>query len=257
MYFAPAQATRLPAVYGKTCLPLLFAALSFLVGSSSAAFAHGMYVFAWPEGAQICAEGYYSSKRKVQGGQTRAVNQAGGIVAQGVSDGEGRWCFTPYAPEELTIIYADDQGHRAEFVVTASVETGAGAPAPAVASVTVPVAASVTAPVAASVVAPGAVAAVDATSQAVASAPPGTVMPAGSAGAPGAVGIASVAFAAQEEQLRGLIRAEMQAQLVPLHKALAERDAPRLRDIVGGLGWIVGLVGIGAYYLQRRERRTP
>ena len=253
MYFAPAQATRLPAVYGKTYLPLLLLVLSLFVGSSSAAFAHGMYVFAWSEGAEICAEGYYSSKRKVQGGQTRAVNQAGGIVAQGVSDGEGRWCFTPYAPEELTMIYADDQGHRAEFVVTASVETGAGAPAPAVASVTV----VHPAPVVASVVAPGAVAAVGATSQAVASAPPGTVMPAGSAGAPGAVGIASVAFAAQEEQLRGLIRAEMQAQLVPLHKALAERDAPRLRDIVGGLGWIVGLVGIGAYCLQRKEKRTP
>ena len=253
MYFAPAQATRLPAVYGKTFLSLLFAVLSFLVGSSSAAFAHGMYVFAWPEGAQICAEGYYSSKRKVQGGQTRAVNQAGGIVAQGVSDGEGRWCFTPPAPGELTIIYADDQGHRAEFVVTVSAGTGAGSPDPAVVSAPVVHPASG----AAFVTAPGAVAAVGATSQAVASAPPGTVMPAGSAGAPGAVGIASVAFAAQEEQLRGLIRAEMQAQLVPLHKALAERDAPRLRDIVGGLGWIVGLVGIGAYYLQRRERRKP
>ncbi len=255
MYFAPAQATRLPAVYGKTYLPLLLLVLSLFVGSSSAAFAHGMYVFAWSEGAQICAEGYYSSKRKVQGGQTRAVNQAGGIVAQGVSDGEGRWCFTPPAPEDLTIIYADDQGHRAEFVITVSAGTGAGSPAPAAASA--PVASSVASPVTGSVSAPGAVATAGATSQAVASASPGTVVPADSAGAPGAVGIASVAFAAQEEQLRALIRAEMQAQLVPLHKALAERDAPRLRDIVGGLGWIVGLVGIGAYCLQRKEKRTP
>ena len=36
---------------------------------------------------------------------------------------------------------------------------------------------------------------------------------------------------------------------VPLPPAAKE---PGLRDIVGGLGWIMGLVGIGLYFSRRR-----
>lgn len=39
----------------------------------------------------------------------------------------------------------------------------------------------------------------------------------------------------------------------PVPPQLAD-DAPRLRDIIGGLGWIVGLVGIGMAVHARRRR---
>lgn len=234
MFVAPLSVPRLSKSFGKKFLPLFLAVCGLLAGSQTAALAHGMYVFAWPEGGQICAEGYYSNKRKVQGGQTQAVNPAGTIVAQGTSDGQGRWCFTPPAAGELTIIYADGQGHRAEFLIAASESPGAEASSPATAA---PEKDTHAAP-------PG-------KAQEVPAAPAEDNVPPPDAGMP------SPAFAAREDQIRSWIRAEMQAQLVPLHKALAERDEPRLRDIVGGLGWIVGMVGMGAYFVQRREQRKP
>lgn len=240
MPVAPLSVPRLSEAFGKIFLPLFLAVCCLLAGSQAVALAHGMYVFAWPEGGRICAEGYYSNKRKVQGGQTRAVNPEGAIVAQGTSDGQGRWCFTPPRAGEVTIIYADGQGHRAEFAIAAPENTGAEATSPAAAPA-----------------APGkdAHAVPPGETQEVPAAP--TPAPAETGAPPPDAGMPSPAFAVREDQLRSWIRAETQAQLVPLHKALAERDEPRLRDIVGGLGWIVGLVGMGAYFLQRRGRRKP
>lgn len=238
MSIAPLSVPRLFEAFGKKILPLLLAVCGLLAGSQAAALAHGMYVFAWPEGGRVCADGYYSNKRKVQGGQTQAVNPAGAIVAQGTSDEQGRWCFTPPGAGELTIIYADGQGHRAEFLIVTPESTGAEASSPAAAQA-----------------APG---------KDTRAAPPGKAREVPSAPTPAEdsvpppdAGMPFPAFAVREDQMRSWIRAEMQAQLVPLHKALAERHEPRLRDIVGGLGWIVGLVSMGAYILQRRGQRKP
>ncbi|MDL2207212.1 hypothetical protein LJB82_00645 [Desulfovibrio sp. OttesenSCG-928-M16] len=44
---------------------------------------------------------------------------------------------------------------------------------------------------------------------------------------------------------------------VPLHKAAAGESAaagPSWRDILGGLGWIIGLAGLGAWYSSRRRK---
>ena len=55
--------------------------------------------------------------------------------------------------------------------------------------------------------------------------------------------------------LRDAVRMELQTQLAPIRQALAERDAelgPAWRDIIGGLGWIIGLAGLAAWGASRR-----
>jgi nickel transport protein len=47
-------------------------------------------------------------------------------------------------------------------------------------------------------------------------------------------------------------------QLGPLRDALrACEEQRRLRDILGGLGYIVGLAGLGLWWRSRRRRQQP
>ena len=48
------------------------------------------------------------------------------------------------------------------------------------------------------------------------------------------------------------------AELVSLRQAVTELQSQRrLRDVLGGLGYIAGLFGLGFYLLARRERARP
>ena len=60
------------------------------------------------------------------------------------------------------------------------------------------------------------------------------------------------------EHLRIMIRDEMEQQLAPIRRALAasSSDGPKIGEIVGGLGWIVGLVGIVLFFLGRRKKQA-
>ena len=56
------------------------------------------------------------------------------------------------------------------------------------------------------------------------------------------------------EELTAIIDGALERQLAPLRRELAARseEGPRLQDVVGGLGWIMGLVGMGLYFARRR-----
>lgn len=45
----------------------------------------------------------------------------------------------------------------------------------------------------------------------------------------------------------------LDARLAPIRRALLEQDqrGPGLQEIIGGIGWIFGLVGIAAYFKSR------
>lgn len=60
-------------------------------------------------------------------------------------------------------------------------------------------------------------------------------------------------------EVRAIVAESLNAGLAPLRRELAalSSGAPTLRDIIGGLGWIMGLVGIGCFFLARRERQKP
>lgn len=60
-----------------------------------------------------------------------------------------------------------------------------------------------------------------------------------------------------EESLRRMVREELQSQLSPIHKALAEGQrgqSPGLREIVGGLGWVAGLFGLAFWWTGRKKK---
>ena len=54
--------------------------------------------------------------------------------------------------------------------------------------------------------------------------------------------------------LTGLIEQAVAKQIIPLRAQLdAHETRMRLHDILGGIGWIVGLCGLGAFWMRRRR----
>ena len=59
------------------------------------------------------------------------------------------------------------------------------------------------------------------------------------------------------DDLRVMIREELDAELAPIKRQLAElrQDTVSLADIMGGLGYFLGLAGLASYMRFRKERR--
>ena len=60
--------------------------------------------------------------------------------------------------------------------------------------------------------------------------------------------------ALDEARLRAVIGQELDSRLAPIKRALAEQKerGPELRDIIGGVGWLIGIAGI--ILAMRRKR---
>ena len=208
-------------------LPLLLPAplaLLLLFAWAQPARAHAVYLFAWVDGDRVCSEGYFAKKSKVRDGTVTVRNAAGSLVAEGRTNEQGLWCFPAPASQDLTFVLNAGQGHRAEFILPVKEFPSGHSPA-----------ADKEKPAS-----PGALAAdkVPATSSAQRST--ATTMDDG--------GLRAL--------VRDAVREELQSQLGPIRQTLAEKNAdpgPTLRDILGGLGWILGLAGIAAWYTARRK----
>lgn len=61
-----------------------------------------------------------------------------------------------------------------------------------------------------------------------------------------------------DDRLPALVEAAIDRKLTPVLRQLRQMNErlnkPSLKDIVGGIGYIVGLVGIAAYIASRRRR---
>lgn len=62
------------------------------------------------------------------------------------------------------------------------------------------------------------------------------------------------AGAVTPEQVRSIVQEAMELKLAPVRQELARQasSAPSLAEIIGGIGWIIGLVGIALYFKSRR-----
>lgn len=57
------------------------------------------------------------------------------------------------------------------------------------------------------------------------------------------------------DEARSIINEILESKLAPIRKELAARNAagPSMAEIIGGIGWIIGLVGIALYFKSRRS----
>ena len=60
-------------------------------------------------------------------------------------------------------------------------------------------------------------------------------------------------------EVRAIVGESLNAGLAPIRRELAALSSPgpTVRDIVGGLGWIMGLIGIACWFMARRKQQKP
>lgn len=197
-----------------------FCALVAFFAFADAGRAHSVHVFAFVDGDAIQVDAYFAKKRKVRHGRLVVTDaETGATIHEGVTDENGLYRFRPPA-SFLTA------GHGLHIRLHA----GEGhqddwrMAADEVRTL----------------------------SAAPSAAPPREHPPAPAAPLPETV--AATGDASEWERLIGRV---VDAKLAPIKRALARQEerAPDFRDIVGGLGWIVGLLGMGTYVNYRRRTR--
>lgn len=198
-----------------------------LVFLQCAASAHKLVVFASVDGRTVRGEAYFHGGSAAQGAEVRVLDPQGNELAKTTTDSEGLFAFEPPVRCALKLVVTTGEGHSAEFTVPADELPDAlpGATNPAQ----------------------------QAARQPGQSNPPsatGTGQPA--TPLPETEGIASPETLAWEvAQLRKQVQALRQ-------EVFHYEQKVRWHDVLGGIGYILGLSGAAFYLLgaKRRERNT-
>ncbi len=206
------------------------AVLAVVLGSAASAAAHQLYVFANAEGRTIHGEAYFRGRVPAQDLPVRIYDPAGRELGQTQTDEKGEFTFEAREQCDHRFVVETGDGHRAEYVVPASELAGAE-PRAAL---------------------PGS----EQTSE-------GPAAPEATAGAGEPAGTdqqAEQARSSPAEPVPLAARIEaLQSQVGALRQDLQQYEQTmRLRDVLGGIGYIVGLAGVAFYFLgmRRKQRRA-
>jgi nickel transport protein len=244
------------------CLTLATIALAALVNATLVcnAEAHKVNVFAYVEGDQVVVEGYFSGNVKAQNCQVEVFDAAGKKLLEGKTDTKGVFTFKlkelPPFKGGLKIVLNAEMGHRGEYTINESElphpsgKESSEKPldqSPAAmdqSSLThgkkelAPEAAEPSKPATqASTVAAGVTAAPTPT-------PPQL----------------------DEAALRRALEAVLDKKLAPITRMLGNQEkimleekmrGPRMTDIIGGIGWIFGIVGTAAFFWSKKRPDKP
>lgn len=212
------------ALHGLALLVLLLAAGRTL--------AHKLNIFAAADGRLVEGEVYFAAGAKAAGVPITIMDAAGEVLARLHSSADGSFSYQASAPLALRIVAETPDGHRAEWRIAAAELAGA-----------IPMS---VAAVPGNAVPPDGerpVAEILRDDEA-----PGTPRPQPSSGADAALG----------PGLEAAIERAVARQVRPLRQETrVARDAVRLRDVLGGIGYIVGLAGLGLWWQCRRTRGGP
>jgi nickel transport protein len=202
------------------CLRFLLVVWAIVLGASvvlpGKAGAHRVNVFAWVEGDTVSVECQYPDGTKVHAGVIRVLDPAGKELLNGKTNDQGEFSFKIPQPTALKIVLEAGMGHRAEWNIAADELSGAGKSSGAAAPAAAP-------PTPASEASPQASAA---------PAPVGHPLPA---------------------DIEQAVEKALDKKLAPVLRTLAEMHEQKVRptDVLGGIGYIIGLVGIAAYFKRK------
>lgn len=215
--------------------PFLLAALIVLCAFSDAQ-AHRLNVFAWLENDEIIVESNFGKDRPARDAAVTIIDEATRqTLASGRTNSVGQYVFkVPNVVREghgLVIDVNAGQGHHREWTMDASELYAA---------------ASLTAGFDASAIEQREL---DASQKNRGAAPETTPTPPSPA-------IASPASETlTPDHARSIIREEVEKSVAPIRQSLASRgeDGPSLVEIIGGVGWIAGIVGLYLIFRSRRK----
>lgn len=211
---------------------IIILTLIFSCVVTHSAFAHRVTIFAWVEDDMIYTESKFNGGKKVINGVVEVFDASGTKLVQGKTDANGEFAFKVPRKTEMKIILMAGMGHSAEWripleeLAAPGEEAGEVLPAPEVSS-----------------------------------ALSGAAQPTGISRYESVV-VAGENTQAQPrimpDEIQEAVEKALEKKLKPvitmLNKSLNPDKAPDLSDIFGGMGYIFGLVGVGAYFNYRRKK---
>jgi nickel transport protein len=207
--------------------------LLLLLACALPANAHRVNIFCWVEGNTVHSESSFSSGRPVINGTVRVLaEESGTLLLQGTTNTDGEFSFRIPAQavagkRDMEVVIQAGMGHRGSWTVRADEylpDTPPAAPA----------------------VTAGKTDSLSAT-------PPSSTPPSCSPDHPEPKGPGVPAISRAE--LQTLLDTTLDRKLSPIHKTLAamQTPTPSLQDIIAGLGYIMGLLGIALYFKSKRN----
>ena len=193
--------------------------IPILIGICSQAHAHRVNLFAWYDGKMILAEGYFSGGNKAMDSAILVYDSGGKEVFHGMTDKKGEFSFKPPGNGEYRLVLEAGMGHRAEALVSVQgMASGPAAPEDGQAGLQT------------------ASPELKGDGHAAKDAHKGTVT------------LTSMEF----EQILDSKLNPVKEQLLRLAE---QGDKVGFRDVVAGLGYIAGLMGLAMYLTQRKRKK--
>ena len=216
--------------------------------------AHRVNLFAWVEGNTVFVECKWPDGKRVTEGTIRVLDATGAELLTGKTDQEGNFSFKIPKQEDLKIVLEAGMGHRAEWTVrkedlaaasktenkapmTLGEQTPKSEPSP-----------SASKEAALGTHGQGKPSALGKT---VTKAPaPLSRVAVKAEPAPAVSGAAAPGSQAPTADIEQTLEKALDKKLSPILRMLAELhdQGPKVSDVLGGIGYIIGLVGIAAYF---------
>ena len=188
------------------------------------AWAHKVTIFAWVEGDTVYTQSKFSGGKRAKNSTVVVYDKEGNQLLEGKTDEKGEFSFKVPKKTDLKIALKASMGHMAQWVIPAEEITTVGD----VFQSSVP-------EVGIKSAIEEAVPSIDTKT--------GVERP-----VPTAVGLS-------RQEVQALIDESLDRKLEPITNMLADSldRGPRMSEVIGGLGYIFGLVGVALYFATRRK----
>jgi nickel transport protein len=179
------------------------------------ASAHKVNVFAWVEGDTVHVEGYFAGKKKAQDSLVEVFDSSGEKLLDGRTNQQGEFSFKIPKITDLKIVLTASMGHKNDFVIPLS-DLEEVSPQTTAESSRLAEAE----PYEKKMISPGA------------------------------------ALEVNLSQMESLIDKALDRKLIPLSKLIRETrpEGPTFVEVVGGIGYIFGLMGVALYFMSKKKR---
>ena len=199
----------------------LIAALGFL--GPTTAHAHRVSIFAWVDGDTVYTESKFAGGRMVKEGVVRVFDMDGNLLLEGKTDDNGEFSFQVPKRVALRLELEAGAGHKNEWTIAAE-ELGEAQSEDDTRAENIPSENS--------------------------SVPPDIVSPTPAVG--------GISGEEMEQIVEKAVEKAVDKKLKPIMIVLSELSdpGPKMSDVAGGIGYILGLVGVGAYFNSRRKDKA-
>ncbi|MBW2608647.1 MAG: hypothetical protein JRD05_13575 [Deltaproteobacteria bacterium] len=205
----------------------IFLFIIFFSGINSA-YAHKVMIFAWVDGDTVFTQSKFSGGKKVKGGKIAVYDTQEKILLEGKTDDKGEFSFKVPEKTTLKIVLYAGAGHRAEWTVPKEDIEEMSEEKPAKSTLKKP---QVKMPTN-TILSEPTENRTDEMPQAPQPPEPGT------------------------DEIEQAVEKALDKKLKPIIKMLNESldSGPTVSEILGGIGYILGLMGVGAYFHYRRRK---